>query len=47
MKMPVKQANDPADVIEINARCFDVKELYLDELITNVRKDVDRIKVSK
>jgi len=36
MEMPVKKAKDPADVIEINARCFEVKEMYMDELIKNI-----------
>jgi hypothetical protein len=34
--MPVKKAQDPADVVEINARCFKVTELYLDEVIKNI-----------
>ena len=27
---PVKKANDPADIIEINARLFKVTEFYID-----------------
>lgn len=38
-KNPVKKALDPADVIEINARCFTVKDFYLDEMISNLLKD--------
>jgi len=38
-KIPVKKANDPADVIEINARCFAVKDFYLDEIIQNIFSD--------
>lgn len=35
----VKKALDPADVIEINARCFTVKDFYLDEMVSNLLKD--------
>jgi hypothetical protein len=28
--MPVEKKNDPADVIEINARLYEVKEFYMD-----------------
>ena len=28
--MPVKKANDPAEVVEINARLFKVTEFYID-----------------
>jgi len=27
---PVKKSNDPADIIEINARLFKVTEFYID-----------------
>ena len=35
--MPVKRARDPAEIIEINARLFTVKEFYLDKMIQNYR----------
>ena len=28
--MPIEKQNDPAEVIEINARLFEVKEFYLE-----------------
>ncbi|CDW71563.1 nucleic acid helicase [Stylonychia lemnae] len=37
--MPIEKQQDPADVIEINARLFEVKEFYLDQLVDNIRKD--------
>lgn len=37
MKKPnqslLQKANDPAEVIEINARCFQVKEFYVDRIV--------------
>jgi HrpA-like RNA helicase len=47
-KAPVKKADDPADVVVINARCFKVEELYLDGIIKNIQQEVrrDRIKLS-
>ena len=47
MEMPVKKAADPADVIEINARCFEIKEMYLDELIKNISADKNIEKTSQ
>jgi hypothetical protein len=41
VKNLVKKAIDPADVIEINARCFAVKDFYLDEIIQNIFSDKD------
>ena len=38
-KITVKKASVPADVIEINARCFAVKDFYLDEIIQNIFSD--------
>lgn len=38
MQMPVKKADDPAEIIEINARLFQVQEFYLDKMITNMKK---------
>ncbi len=43
VKNLVKKAIDPADVIEINARCFAVKDFYLDEIIQNIFSDKDII----
>jgi len=30
--MPVKRQKDPAKIIEINARNFEVKEFYIDKM---------------
>ena len=40
VKNPIKKAVDPADVIEINARCYAVKDFYLDEIIQNIFKSL-------
>jgi len=37
--MPIERQKDPADVIEINARLFEVKEFYLDDIVQNIRTD--------
>ena len=37
MKNPVKKANDPAEIVEINARLFKVTEFYVDQIIKNIR----------
>ena len=34
--MPVKDVSDECDIIEINARMYDVKEFYLDTVIDNI-----------
>jgi hypothetical protein len=39
--MPVERRNDPATVIEINARMFRVEEDYLDTLVSNLLADSD------
>jgi len=37
--MPVEKKSDPAEVIEINARLYEVKEFYLDLIIQNLKVD--------
>ena len=32
----LKKAKDPAEVIEINARCYQVKEFYIDRISKNI-----------
>jgi hypothetical protein len=39
--MPIEKRNDPADVIEINSRLFNVEEMYIDNLVTNLLSDPD------
>ena len=41
MGMPVKKTNDPAEIIEINAKIFEIKEFYLDKMIENLKKQKD------
>ena len=36
MEMPVKEQNDKVDIIEINARMFEVRQYYLDQVIKNI-----------
>lgn len=38
-QMPVERKDDPADVIEINARLFKVEEFYLDTIVKNLKCD--------
>ena len=38
-KMPIKKQEDPADVVVINARCFEVQEFYIEEMIQNLLKE--------
>ena len=35
--MPVKKTDDPAEIVEINARLFKVTEFYIDQIIKNIR----------
>ena len=44
-KNPVKKARDPADIIEINARLFQVKEFYIDKIIANIKEASNRGKI--
>jgi HrpA-like RNA helicase len=37
--MPVEKMNDPADVIEINFRLFQVEELYVDQIVDSLLQD--------
>ena len=37
-RAPVKKADDPAELIEINARLFTVQEFYLDKMILNFKQ---------
>jgi hypothetical protein len=39
MQMPVKEASDKCDVIEINARMFEVREFYLCQIFKNFKAD--------
>lgn len=36
--MPIKKADDPADIIEINARMFKVTSYYIDQIIKNIQQ---------
>lgn len=36
MEMPVKETSDKCDIIEINARMYEVRQFYLDEMIKNI-----------
>lgn len=37
--MPIERMNDPAEVIEINARMYPVEELYLETIVDNMLGD--------
>lgn len=37
--MPIERRNDPAEVIEINARMYPVEELYLEAIVDNMLGD--------
>lgn len=39
--LPVERRDDPAELIEINARCFRVDESYIDDLVRNLLEDED------
>ena len=39
--LPVERRDDPAEVIEINARCFKVEEMYLEGVVDNMLADPD------
>ena len=41
MGMPVKKTLDPAEIIEINAKIYEIKEFYLDKMIENLKKQKD------
>ena len=36
MEMPVKETTDKCSIIEINARMYEVREFYLDQVIKNI-----------
>ena len=40
MQMPVKEAKDKCQLIEINARMYEVREFYLDMVIKNIQEQV-------
>lgn len=40
-QMPVEKRNDPAEVIEINARLYHVEDLYMDKIVDNLLADRD------
>jgi hypothetical protein len=35
--LPIKKTNDPAEIVEINARPFKVTDYYIDNIIKNIR----------
>lgn len=43
---PVKKANDPAEIIEINARPFKVTEFYIDQIIKNIKSQCEQLGLS-
>ena len=47
MEMPVKESQDKCDVIEINARMYEVREFYLDQVIKNVQQQANIIKLTE
>ena len=38
MEMPVRETNDKCDIIEINARMYEVRSFYLDQVIKNIKE---------
>ena len=34
--MPVEKRSDPAEIIEINARLYEVKEFYIEMTVKNI-----------
>ena len=38
MEMPVKETTDKCSIIEINARMYEVREFYLDQVIKNIQQ---------
>jgi hypothetical protein len=42
--MPVERRNDPATIIEINARLFKVDALYIEEIVSNMLQDSNILK---
>ena len=40
MICPVNELNDRCDIIEINARMFEVKEFYLDAIVKNIHSQL-------
>lgn len=45
--MPVKKAEDPCEVVEINARLFHVKDFYLDKIVDNLKSQKDIVLTSQ
>lgn len=45
--MPVKKAEDPAEVVEISARMFKVTEFYIDQIIKNIRIQSEKLKLTE
>jgi HrpA-like RNA helicase len=45
VSMPVRKAEDPADVVVINARCFKVTEFYIDDMIDNILKESEKKRI--
>lgn len=46
-QIPIDQADDPAELVEINARPFKVQEFYLDFIVKNIRVDADKLKLTQ
>jgi hypothetical protein len=44
--MPIKKADDPADVVVINARCFKVTEYYIDDMIDNLLREQEKKRIT-
>ena len=40
MEMPVKETSDKCDIIEINARMYEVRQYYLDQVIKNIQQQL-------
>lgn len=45
VSLPVRKAEDPADVVVINARCFKVTEFYIDDMIDNILKESEKKRI--
>ncbi|TNV71351.1 hypothetical protein FGO68_gene11326 [Halteria grandinella] len=46
-QLPVERRDDPASVVEINARMFPVEELYIDMLVENLLKESEITKTQQ
>ena len=39
-------SNDPAEIVEINARPFKVTDFYIDNIIKNIRQQADQLQLN-